>query len=124
MSSAYHPQRDGQTEVVNPCLQQYLRDFVHRKPQIWGKYLIWVEWHYNTAEHSTTGFSPFQVVYGQPPPTSQRYITGPTNIKAIETSLLTRDDISSTPKQNWEKNSKDDDSECRQTQKGLIFFER
>lgn len=76
MSTAYHPQSDGQTEVVNKALQQYLRCFVHNKPSKWGQYLHWAEWHYNTSVHTTTGFSPFQVVYGKPPPSLPQYIAG------------------------------------------------
>jgi hypothetical protein len=69
MSSAYHPQSDGQTEIVNKVLQQYLRCFVHEQPRRWGEFLHWAEWHYNTAVHTSTGLSPFQVVYGRAPPT-------------------------------------------------------
>jgi IS30 family transposase len=39
MSTAYHPQTDGQTEIVNKALQQYLRCFVHKTPKAWGDYL-------------------------------------------------------------------------------------
>ena len=35
MSSAYHPLTDGQTEVVNKCLEAYLRSFVTNKLNKW-----------------------------------------------------------------------------------------
>ena len=41
MSSAYHPQSDGQTEVLNHVVEQYLRAFMHNKLASWGKFLIW-----------------------------------------------------------------------------------
>lgn len=40
MSSAYHPQSDAQTEVMNRIIEQYLRAFVHRRPKTWGKLLL------------------------------------------------------------------------------------
>ena len=49
MSSAYHPLMDGQTEVANRVVEQYLQAFVHRKPSSWGRFLLWAEWSYNTS---------------------------------------------------------------------------
>jgi hypothetical protein len=68
MSTAYHTPSDGQTKIFNKLLQQYLRSFVHDKPKKWDNYLHWAEWHYNTAVHTSTWFSPYQVVHGRPPP--------------------------------------------------------
>lgn len=39
MSTAYHPETDGQTEVLNRVLEQYLRAYVHTKPVSWFQYL-------------------------------------------------------------------------------------
>lgn len=39
MSSAYHPQPDGQTKVVNKSLKQYLRSFAGNKPKQWVEWL-------------------------------------------------------------------------------------
>ncbi|PNX84282.1 hypothetical protein L195_g040340 [Trifolium pratense] len=93
MSSAYHPQSDGQTEIVNKMLQQYLRCFVHDKPKQWGQFLHWAEWHYNTAIHTSTGMSPFQVVYGRAPPTLADYIPGSTNLQAVEANEMERTEV-------------------------------
>lgn len=93
MSTAYHPQTDGQTEVLKRCLQQYLRSFVHEKPTDWVKYLHWAEWSYNTSIHTSTGLTPYQVIYGKPPPSISTYIPGSTNIEAVDSILQTRDQI-------------------------------
>ncbi|MCH93025.1 hypothetical protein A2U01_0013972 [Trifolium medium] len=93
MSSAYHPQSDGQTEIVNKALQQYLRCFVHNEPHKWGKFLHLAKWHYNTSIHSSTGLTPFQVVFGKPPPTLVKYIEGFTNLEVVHHELIDRDRI-------------------------------
>jgi len=73
MSTSYHPQTDGQTEVVNRCLENYLRCFVGDKPKEWTRWLPWAEWWYNTTCHSATKMIPFEAVYGLPPPILSTY---------------------------------------------------
>ncbi|MCI22963.1 ROOT HAIR defective 3 GTP-binding family protein [Trifolium medium] len=55
MSSSYHPQTDGQTEVTNRTIEQYLRAFVHAKPNTWFRLLPWAEYHYNTSFNTASG---------------------------------------------------------------------
>jgi hypothetical protein len=93
MSTAYHPQSDGQIEIVNKMLQQYLRCFTHEKPTKWGSYLHWVERHYNTAIHSAIRLSPFEVVYGRPSPSLQDYILNNTSNQVVAATLVDRDSV-------------------------------
>ena len=62
-SSAYHPQIDGQTEAVNRSLGNLLRCLVGEHMKSWDKKLSQAEFAHNHAVNSSTGFSPFQVVY-------------------------------------------------------------
>ena len=66
-STANHPQTDGQTERTNRTLEQYLRIFVRHRPNQWNTYLPLAELSYNATTHSSTGFSPYYIVYNQHP---------------------------------------------------------
>jgi hypothetical protein len=67
MSSAHHPQTDGQTEKLNQCLESYLRCAVHASPTKWAQWLPLAEYWYNTNFHSALGKTPFEVLYGYKP---------------------------------------------------------
>ncbi|KAJ0836439.1 putative nucleotidyltransferase, Ribonuclease H [Helianthus annuus] len=93
MSSSYHPQSDGQTEVVNRTLEQYLRCFVGEKPKRWVEWLPWAEYSYNTSVHTSTKMTPFQVVYGRLPPRLVPYVPGTTNVQQVDEFLQDRDTL-------------------------------
>ena len=93
LSSAYHPQMDGQMEVANRAIEQYLRAYVHHKPATWGRYLLWAEWSYNTPCHSATGMTPFEVTYGRKLPSFPQYITGTSWIDAVDDILKQREEV-------------------------------
>jgi hypothetical protein len=99
MSTAYHPETDGQTEVYNRVLEQYLRSFVHHKPSQWSKFLSLAEWSYNTSVHSSTGLTPYQITFGKPPPTIPQYIQGQSSIEAVDSILADRQQLLITLRQ-------------------------
>lgn len=67
MSTAYHPQTDGQTEVVNRSLGNMLRALVGDNIRSWDSRLPQAEFAHNHATNRSTGFSPFQIVFGLVP---------------------------------------------------------
>lgn len=63
MSTAYHPQTDGQTKRVNQTLEQYLRVFCNHRQDDWAKLLTTAEFTYNNIANESTLLSPFFVEY-------------------------------------------------------------
>ena len=66
-STAYHPQTDGQTEVVNRSLGDLLRSLVRDRTRDWDLTLPHAEFAYNDSVNRSTGMSPFEIVTGYRP---------------------------------------------------------
>ena len=93
LSLAYHPQTNGQFEVVNRCVEQYLRCFVHQQPRKWYSLLPWVEFWYNTTYHASTEMTPFQALYGRPPPMISHNQLGSSPVNEIDHKLGSHNDF-------------------------------
>ncbi|GKB00087.1 putative mitochondrial protein [Tanacetum coccineum] len=87
MSTAYHPQTDGQTEIVNKCLESYLRCMTGETPKDWVKWVPLAEYWYNTNYHSVLDITPYEVVYGQTPPMHIPYMAKDNPVEAVDRTL-------------------------------------
>lgn len=91
LSTAFHPQTDGQTERQNQTLEQYLRSYVNYQQDDWLYWLPMAEFSYNNSTQSSTGMTPFFAMYGYHPTadvdTSEPTIPG----QAPNASLLTEE---------------------------------
>ena len=67
LSTAFHPQTDGQTERVNRIVQDVLRHYVNAQRNDWVKLLPLVEFAINSSPHSHTKHTPFFLTYGRNP---------------------------------------------------------
>ena len=67
MSTAFHPQTDGQSEVLNQVLEQYLRIFCSYHQDDWVDLLPFTEYSYNNSVNTSTKMTPFYAEYGQHP---------------------------------------------------------
>lgn len=79
MSTAFHPQTDGQTERLNQTLEAYLRSFVNYEMDNWEDLLPTAEFAYNNTVSSSSHMTPFYANYGYHPATHNPSLGTPKN---------------------------------------------
>jgi hypothetical protein len=77
LSSAFHPQTDGLSEVMNRIITVYLHCLAGDRPKSWLQWLSWTEYCYNTSYQTALKATPFQ--------------PGATRVAAVEHQLRDRD---------------------------------
>ena len=87
LSTAYHPQMDGQTERTNQEIETYLHIFCTNNPWKWTDFLPTTEFHHNSIPHSSTKVSPFSLLHRYEPRAYPPL--GKTFLPALETRLAT-----------------------------------
>jgi hypothetical protein len=102
-SSAYHPQSDGQTERVNQCVENYLRCMIFADPKKWTTWLPMAEYWYNTSFHNSLQVTPFEALYGFPPPALGEFSIPGTLDKDATEFLTQRQQMLITIKENLQK---------------------
>jgi hypothetical protein len=76
LSTAFHPQTDGQTERMNAVVEQYLRAYVSYLQDDWYDWLPLAEFTGNNSTSETTGVTPFLANSGQHPRMGYELSTG------------------------------------------------
>ena len=84
MTSAYHPQSNGQSEVVNKIITMYLRCLTGDIPKEWIRWFPWAEVCYNIAYHKSIRTTLFKLVYGRDPPQLKTYSPGDAAIPSFD----------------------------------------
>jgi hypothetical protein len=93
MSSAFHPQSNGQFEAANKVITMLLRCLSDDRPREWLRWIPWTEFCYNSGFQSSLKTSPFRVVYGRDPPSVRTYTPGEAHLPTIHQQLTERDEF-------------------------------
>ena len=67
LSTAYHPQTDGQMERINQEIGMFLQHYVNYQQDDWTNWLAAAEFQYNNKRHAATGKTPFELNFGRHP---------------------------------------------------------
>src|SRR5277367_2839440 len=87
MSTAFHPQTDGQTEYMNRTLEKMLCVYSTYNQDQWNEYLPATEFAYNNSKQPFTEYTPFELDCGQHPSTPASLLSQRTSVPAANNFL-------------------------------------
>lgn len=87
------PVPNGVWECISMDFIEGLPPSAADAPQTWSKWLPLAEWWYNTTFHSAIKCTPFEIVYGQPPPVHLPYLPGESSSVVVDRSLQKREEL-------------------------------
>lgn len=92
LTSAYRPQTNGMVERFNRTIGECIGKLLSDKEKEWDEYLDAVLLAYRTSKHETTGFTPFQLIYGRRArlPVELKIVTFRNEDKTFDEALLDR----------------------------------
>jgi hypothetical protein len=82
-NTSYHPQTNGQTEIVNKSVEGYLRNYMSGQQRAWVRWLHHGEHCYDTTFPISIGMTPFRALYGYDAPTLVDLIFGDNRIHNV-----------------------------------------
>lgn len=74
-------------------MEMYLCCFTSSNPNKWATWLPWVKFCYNTSFHVATKRCPFEILYGQLPPTILSYVPRRATTASVKDLLLQKDGL-------------------------------
>ena len=90
VTSSYHPRTNGLCEKENQTLLRALRKHADKNPLEWHKWLPYCLMAYRDTVHSTTGFTPYELLFGRPMNKFVNYIIDEKQVQQSEiTNRLT-----------------------------------
>jgi len=91
LSTAFHPESNGQTERVNHSLEQYLRSYCSYQQDDWVSLLPLAEHAFNTSMSESRKASPIEINYGFSPPTQWSGIVSENKEQYPDSKLVVKD---------------------------------
>ena len=121
MSTAFHPQTDGQTERMNRTLEEMLRAYSTYNQDQWDEYLPAAEFAYNNSQQTSTGHTPFELDNGQHPLTPASLFSQTTSVPAADNFLEHWDNMINMAKDSLREAQENQSKYANQHRRHLTF---